>query len=141
MYPASTKGDRPEEPIREGSTNEAESNAAKQMKVEQPKLTGFPLDHILPVFNIGNDQSKQNVFPGAMKKNKQAQLPKTNFPKGHTLKTLEGERQSLVGPSPLKTTTIGHTPTPITTSKITIGHTPHQSSAKANIAGMPCTSL
>ena len=41
-------------------------NAAK---VEQPKMTDFPLDHILPVFNI-NRIDQKHQFPGAMKKTK-----------------------------------------------------------------------
>ena len=40
--------------------------------LQQPKMTDFPLDHILPVFNIGKPDSNINIkhFPGAKKVSK-----------------------------------------------------------------------
>ena len=49
MYQEDTKGDRTEV-VSPDLSEKGEEN--KEQKVEQPKMTDFPLDHILPVFNI-----------------------------------------------------------------------------------------
>ena len=111
-------------------------------------MTDFPLDHILPVFNIGSnrvDQYNNNLkmLPGGGKKNVKGGRMKGSMIKGGSQppigKTLDAERHSLGSISPVKTTKIGHTPTP-TMSKVTLGYTPIQPvPSKATIAGIPCT--
>ena len=69
MYPDDNRGERTEVVSPDQRSEKEEAN--KEPKVEQPKRTDFPLDHILPVFNINrHDQNNnQKQFPGAWKKN------------------------------------------------------------------------